>query len=600
MSFPGEPGGPARIPLVIHATHEAGLKLGGIGAVLEGLLSSPAYNAAVGRTILVGPVNTFNPTEMERLAAPGNRLRIIYSTVWGLWANQASEAIANALRAIEERMNVHLLYGVRAFGGFEHEVILVDAGAIAGEVINSYKYHLWSRWGLPAGQHEGNWEFSFYLNAGEPLFAAADAIAAIDISPAAQRFIIAHEWLGLPVAFSARLRDDSRYRTIFYSHEVATARLLVEENGGHDTRFYNVLRLGLSQGANLDQVFGDHSWFYKHAMLLRAGVCDRILAVSDVTHDELRFLGGTFASAPVDVVYNGVPAPLLSYEQKLASRELMLRYCENLYGFRPDYIFTHVTRLVTSKAVWRDLRVLEHLEWTLAAHGKRAVFFLVSTAVPTGRRPEDIYRWESEYGWPVSHRGDNGDLQGDEARLFFNALEPFHWGRSAIRICLVNQFGWDRSRCGWRMPEEMRFTDLRAGTDLEFGQSIYEPFGIAQIEPLSAGALCVPSSVCGCMGFLDRASGGQPPGNIITGDYVYVPPEWGLGSPWDALRIDQAVRDSIEARESYAVAQRIWERLPKNEDDERRLLSAGQQAASALSWEVVVRDYLLPALSRAR
>jgi hypothetical protein len=600
MSFVGEPSGSARIPLVVHATHEAGLKLGGIGAVLDGLLSSPAYNAAVGRTILVGPVNTFNPTELERLTAPGNRLRIIYSTLWGLWVNQASEEIAVALRSVEERMNVRLLYGVRAFGGFEHEVILVDAGNLAGEVINSYKYHLWSRWGLPASQHESNWEFSFFLNAGEPLFAAVDAIAAIDLPPAAQRFIIAHEWLGLPVAFSARLRDDARYRTIFYAHEVATARLLVEENGGHDTRFYNALRLGLSQGYNLDQVFGDHTWFYKHAMLLRAGVCDRIFAVSDVTHDELRFLGGAFSNAAIDLVYNGVPAPMLSYEQKRASRELMLRYCENLYGYRPDYIFTHVTRMVTSKALWRDLRVLEHLEWTLAGQGKRAVYFLVSTAVPTGRRPEDVYRWESEYGWPVGHRGDNGDLQDDEVRLFFNVLEPFHWGRSAMRICLVNQFGWDRARCGWRMPEEMHFDDLRAGTDLEFGQSIYEPFGIAQIEPLSAGALCVPSSVCGCVGFLLRASRGQLPGNIIVGDYAYVPPERRLNSSWDALHIDQTVRDSIEARESYAVAQRIWERLPKNDEDERRLLREGHKLASALSWEVVVADYLLPALARAR
>ena len=186
--------------------------------------------------------------------------------------------------------------------------------------------------------------------------------------------------------FSALLRDDCCYRTIFYAHEVATARLLVEDNGGHDTRFYNALRLGRLQGASLDQVFGDHSWFYKHAMLLRAGVCDRIFAVGDPTVDELRFLGGVFSTAPIDLVYNGVPRCPITLEQKLASRELMLQYAENLYGYRPDYIFTHVTRMVTSKALWRDVRVLEHLEWNLAAQGKSAVLFIVSTAAPTGRR----------------------------------------------------------------------------------------------------------------------------------------------------------------------------------------------------------------------
>jgi hypothetical protein len=587
------------IPLVVHATHEAGLKLGGIGAVLDGLLGSVAYNDAVGRTILVGPVNVFNTIEMERLISPANRLRIIYSSLWGLSVNNAAENVASALRAIEERMNVKFLYGVRSFGGREHEVILVDAGGIAGPVINSYKYDLWTRWGLDCAQYQGNWEFSFFLNAGEPLYAAVDAVTQ-DLPPAVERFIIAHEWLGLPVVFSAKLRDDRRYRTVFYAHEVATARLLVESDPGHDTRFYNVLRLGLAQGQSLDQVFGDHAWFYKHAMLLRAGVCDRIFAVGDPTLDELRFLGGVFSNARMDLVYNGIPAPLLSLADKLHSRELMLQYAENLYGFRPDYIFTHVSRMVTSKAFWRDIRVLEHLEWTLAAQGKRAVCFIVSTAVPTGRRPEDVYRWEAEYGWPVGHRGDNGDLQDDETRFFFDVLEPFHWGRQAIRICLVNQFGWDRTRCGWRMPEQMRFSDLRAGTDLEFGQSIYEPFGIAQIEPLSAGALCAISSVCGCLGFLNRAALGPLPPNIPVGDYAYVPPEWGLHTPWEALRINQAVRASIEARESWMVAQQIAARLPANDEERQRLLADGQRLASAMSWEVVVRDYLLPALERTR
>ncbi len=40
--MPSEP-----IALVVHATHEAGYKIGGIGAVFDGLLSSPVYDAAV-------------------------------------------------------------------------------------------------------------------------------------------------------------------------------------------------------------------------------------------------------------------------------------------------------------------------------------------------------------------------------------------------------------------------------------------------------------------------------------------------------------------------------------------------------------------------
>jgi hypothetical protein len=586
---------PSPISLVVHATHEAGLKLGGIGAVLDGLLGSPAYNANVGRTILVGPLNPWNGVEMERLTAPANRLRLIYSSIHGV--NEAGPDLSAALRAIEDGMRVRLVYGVRGFGAYEHEVILVDAGGINGEILNSYKYYLWSRWGLPCSQHESNWEFSFYLNAGEPLFAAVEAVTAA-MSPVADRYIVSHEWLGLPVVFSALLRNEDRYKTVFYAHEVATARLLVEGHGGHDTRFYNALRLATTQNRRLDEVFGDQAWFYKHAMILRAGVCDRIFAVGDPMVDELRFLGGVFRDKPIDLVYNGIPAAAISLEQKLASRELLLQYAENLLGYRPDFIFTHVTRMVASKALWRDLRVLEHLEWTLAAQGKRAVTFVVSTAAPAGKRADDVFRWEAEYGWPVGHRADNGDLQEGEVGFFFDALEPFHWGRQANRVILVNQFGWDRSRCGQRMPEAMRFNDLRIGSDVEFGQSIYEPFGIAQLEPLCAGALCVVSNVCGCVGFVRAAADGLIFPNVIVADYTRLPDNWPLGSPWDALRIDRATRDGIEARNSYGVAQQIADRLPRNDGDRQRLLEEGQRVAAGMSWEVVAREYLLPALRR--
>ena len=40
---------------VVHVTHEAIQKIGGIGAVLQGLLTSKEYLAGTTRNILVGP-----------------------------------------------------------------------------------------------------------------------------------------------------------------------------------------------------------------------------------------------------------------------------------------------------------------------------------------------------------------------------------------------------------------------------------------------------------------------------------------------------------------------------------------------------------------
>ena len=45
-----------RIPLVVHMSHEAGVHVGGVGAVLDGLLGTQAYGEGVARTLLVGPL----------------------------------------------------------------------------------------------------------------------------------------------------------------------------------------------------------------------------------------------------------------------------------------------------------------------------------------------------------------------------------------------------------------------------------------------------------------------------------------------------------------------------------------------------------------
>ena len=94
------------------------------------------------------------------------------------------------------------------------------------------------------------------------------------------------------------------------------------------------------------------------------------------------------------------------------------------------------------------------------------------------------------------------------------------------------------------MPADMEFMDIRKGTDVEFGQSIYEPFGIAQVEPISFGGICVFSECCGCAGFVNKAAGGKPTPNVIVADYTDLPTE-GL-RPEQLLSIGQPQRDQIE------------------------------------------------------
>jgi hypothetical protein len=587
------------IPLVVHATHEAGVKVGGIGAVLDGLLGAGSYAEQVKRTIVVGPMNAADPIEMERLTSPRNKLTIRYSSLHAVY-DGVQEPIRRALQQVEQTFEVALLYGTRAFGAQVHEVILVDVTNPNQGQINNFKFDVWRNYGFDSSRYGWAGELNLFMAVAPPLFAAMRALGAGDGLSANDKFIIAHEWLGMPLVFAAQMTEPEGWRTVFYAHEMATVRRLVEENPGHDTAFYNAMIKAQEWGLDLETVYGDQSDLFKHPLIQLAIRCDNIFAVGDLVVDELRFLGGDFRSTNIDLVYNGIPATRISLAEKLASKRRLQQYGQNLLGYTPDYVFTHVSRLVLSKAFWRDFRVLDHVDAILRERGQRAVLFILSTSLPAGRRPEWVLAWEAQYGWPVNHRSDNGDLVDNEANFYFDALEPFNQRATNTRAVLVNQFGWSRDRCGNRMPEEMEFMDIRKGSDLEFGQSIYEPFGIAQVETLGFGALCCVSNVCGCVGFARKAAGSlEELPNLVVADYCSLPGGYWINSPYDAIAIDRGVRDWIEGNNSGWAAQTIIDRLPRTPEEMQAMLERGQAIAQRMSWEVVTVDYLLPGLRRA-
>jgi hypothetical protein len=298
--------------------------------------------------------------------------------------------------------------------------------------------------------------------------------------------------------------------------------------------------------------------------------------------------------------------------EKLASKGKLQSYCQTLLGYKPDFIFTHVTRLVCSKALWRDLRVLYPVEEHLRSLGKTAVLFVLSTEMPQ-RPSKDIFNMESEYNWPVAHREGWPDLSGGESN-FYASVQEFHARSRNIKIIFINQFGFRQKNCGRKMPEDMEFMDIRRGTDVEFGQSIYEPFGISQLEPLTFGGICAFTNVCGCAGLLrdtfekhridnlqlkagDWKS--QIP-NVIVADYTNLDGQFeNRKLTIENLQlIDRAARDQLEIKESKRIAEEIMRRLPQNESDIESLIRTGYGLAANMSWDVIVKNYLLPGLQK--
>jgi len=577
---------------VVHVTHEAIQKIGGIGAVLQGLLTSQAYLDYVPRNILIGPFWPADEAGERRLGALGE---VLYSSLDSLYRSP----MASRFREIEQEFGVGIVYGRRRYVDKESgvvstpEVLLIDVARYDEKKIAAFKFVLWEKFGIESSKYDHIWDFEQYVRLAQPAIAALHALGAT--SSGDPCVILSHEYMGMPTCLAAILEKQRyNFRTIFYAHEVAPMRRIVEGHPGHDTMFYNVMRAAVAEGHYVEDVFGDQSGYYKHSLVTAAHRCDGIFAVGDYTLKETRFLGEEFANVDAQVAYNGVPCWKISVEEKMHSRRKLQAYCKTLLKFEPDFVFSHVTRLVPSKGLWRDLRVLEHLEEHMRQRNETAVLFTLSTEVPA-RRPEDIRKMEEWHRWPVAHREGLPDLSGGEAS-YYQGVQEFNAQSRNIKIVFINQFGFEQRLCGQRMPADMEFMDIRKGSDVEFGQSIYEPFGIAQVEPISFGGICIYTNICGCAGFVEKAAGGPTP-NAIVVDYTQLPkPEM---RPEELMNIGKAERDQIEDSVGKAVADELIKRLPRTPADFAHFIDRGHALAEKMSWEAVAREYVVPGLMRA-
>ncbi|MEN6386774.1 MAG: hypothetical protein ABFD79_16465 [Phycisphaerales bacterium] len=577
---------------IVHVTHEAVGKIGGIGAVLEGMLTNKVYLESTGRSILVSPLFSTDGPIQNRLGHGGE---VLYSSVDGYVKTGYEEAF----QSIERYFNVDIVYGRKLFedrrSGIKStpEVLLIDVRQINNQPINEFKGQLFERFGIDGIKYERMWEFEEWVRLAPPALAALKAIGAA--SHDGNTVIISHEFMGMPTALAAMLDNEFDFKTVFYAHEVATVRRIVEDRNGHDTMFYNVMNRAKGDGLSLPDVFGDQNDYAKHALVNASQHCDNIFVVGDLVGEEMKFMSPQFHSAQIELAYNGIPAYHIDLDEKKRSRTRVQQYCMNLLGYQPDYIFTHVTRLVRSKGLWRDLRVLEHIEKELGNMNKSAVMYFLSTEVGQ-RREKDILKMETDYHWPVVHHQGWPDLSGGEL-VFYNAVQEFNARSRNVKVIFINQFGFDRAHCGHRMPEDMEFMDIRKGSDVEFGQSIYEPFGIAQFEPLSFGGICVVSSVCGCAGFVKRICNPAESRNVIIADYTQLD-GMQFNNISDLLGINLDTRNQLEHHISQHIAKEIFTRLPKNDNDMVDMINSGFTLAQQMSWDVVVENYILPGLKK--
>ena len=569
---------------LIHVTHEAHRKMGGIGAVLEGMLTARAYQTVAGRTVLIGCGDIPAHASSEAVETAFYENGSADGSPPG-----CDPTLAGAFRRIEETYGVRLLYGRRRIPcplvrrRTAVELLLFDVRDARTGPVNQLKAALWEGFGLESNRFESDWGYEEWVRLAGP---ALDAIDALVGGKADQTVLISHEFMGLPTLLAARLRRPD-LKTVYWAHEVPPVRELLEQEAGHRLVFDRAMTT--PDGSRRYEIRLRELGGYKHALVSRACHAGAVFAVSDRVAQELCLLSEGFRMRPIQVVYNGLPVRPIDLEARLASRALLRRYAAALTGLWPDYVFTRVARPVASKAIERDVAVLEHMDDALADRGRAAVLLVLATDADR-RDPEIIRQMESEHNWPVQHRVGWPDLVKGEVPIGRAAEAYNRWAR-ATRVVLINQFGFTRETCGDRMPEAMTFHDLRQGSDVEFGQSAYEPFGIAQLETLAFGGISVVTSACGCAELLARVAGGDLPANVLLVDYA-APDGLGTGPVSD----DDTRR--IEHETAARIARELATRLPTGPQDFRRLLESGWALAERMSWQSVCREYFVPALKR--
>jgi len=591
--------------------------LGGIGTVLAGLLTSDRYRAAVSRSILVGPLPwPDRATHDPRTRLGDHAVACHYSGP----DHHDPHNLSALLLPIELAFGTRIVYGTRTFTrpgddsvSAEAEVLLIDVSRPDRDRLAMLKWWFFEHHRIESHRYEHSWDFEEYLRLAGPAYHALSALLGDGATPGVPRAtlpaaLIAHEFMGVPTALRAGA-DRARFRTLFHAHECSTGRRLTEGHPGMDAAFYPAMNAGMTQGLSVGQVFSDQSDNPRHALISRAHVLDGVMAVGPETADELRFLSPQMRQSRTRVVYNGLPARTVTLADKQRSRRLVDAWLQRTMGYTPDYLITHVTRPVPSKGLWRDLTLCRHLAGHLAKEGKTAVYLLLtSAAMPRPR--EAVEGMVSRYGWPRAHQEGGPDLVGPEVELYhqmqsFNVAtqgKSARGGRGAVTALLVNQFGFSAERLGSVAPAELSTSDLRRAADAELGMSTYEPFGIAQLEPLHAGAVCVTSTVCGCMGLVRRAmkaAGLEACDVVIPADFISQTrlPD---GTPiTDPLSLTAAQREAIEDQVCAGLAAQLAAKLPRSDADRERLLKQGQTLAPLMSWEAVVESDFLPAIEAA-
>ncbi|MEJ5272961.1 MAG: hypothetical protein WH035_02420 [Spirochaetota bacterium] len=583
--------------IAIHITHEAVQKIGGIGSVINGVCTADNYKQFFNRTLLYGPAFSTSADVFSKLGRGG---QVLYS-------NQDSfdkDSYHTIFSPIIEKYAVDIIYGIRTLASEyninkvnEVEVLLVNVQNMKNSQVDIFKYILWERYGIQSDRFT-EWDYEQYIRIGACYFDLINAL----YGQSYEYYHFSHEYMGIPsvlkVISEIDLQGLKNHKSIFWAHEVSPARSVVENYKGHDISFYNILRLSEKNYISMESIYPEILESYRTQLVKRTVVFDYIFAVSNLVASEYKFLNPQVKDEKIKIIYNGISFQSIDWDKKKESREKLRKYIESIFNFNFDVLFTHVTRLVLSKGIWRDFAILEKLDDIFHSNGLKGAYILLSTLIGTGRNSSEIHRMEKEYGWPALHRKGWPDCVGYEEEIY-DLIQLFNAKSKSIKALFINQFGFDTRTCGDRVPLGTSLLDLRIASDAELGYSIYEPFGISQIETIPYGGFSFLSRACGSSYLFDEIYKDmkEKPYHVIDFsniENIKTEQVYNILNSNDKINsyknLDENNRRLIEESLFNLYTKEIFDILPKTDSKRKENLENISYKAINFSWESRLKD----------
>ncbi|MCL2063308.1 MAG: hypothetical protein FWG98_02915 [Candidatus Cloacimonetes bacterium] len=599
----------------IHITHEAAKKIGGIGSVLSGMCTSETYLKHFDRTLFYGPLFDDRPNPeyeytlaVERL---GGNAKVHFSTI----DNISGSKYDILFYEMKKKYGIEIVYGEKTLYDEIYpdksnviEILLIGISGIKPEPLNVLKFKFWETFNFACQNFENDWDFEQYLRIAVPFNEICDGL----FEKKGQNIFFSHEYMGIASCLAIILENSNhllnktntstqkkediknKNKIYFHAHELTTARTITEKIPGHDVTFYRFIDLDLKAGISMEERFGSQQHNPRNELVKLTKHFDGVFAVGDWVKKEYNYLIPEAEKKKIHICYNGTPDPNHSFDDKLKARKKIKQYCENLFNFSPDVIMSHVTRLVVSKGLWRDLSLLEELDKKFTKDKIKGFCVILSNLIGNGRTDNEVAQMEESYGWPVMHKSGYPDLLGYEEDIYWSC-QYFNAKSRSIKVIFINQFGFTPERVGKRLPEGTTFADLRLASDAEFGMSIYEPFGIAQIETIPFGGIAIMTKVCGSAFLLEKTFKEEKVKPFYIFDFALEgrnketqeSKQSGVDVEW--LNISSQDREIIEKDIIKKNIDKVYKILPKTDTQRKDVFLTCKKHVDKLSWNEVIK-----------